>query len=110
MRLFLMTIIAIFIAGHTCGQCLSSEQAFKDYYKKDISSLDQIEGIWSCNKTTKIYDQNNQLGNSDYYPQSEQCAIIKVGDKFKVCNISGDNDYFEIIFSKTATSNVYLFP
>ena len=61
MKIIFTTIIAIFFTLQTFGQCLDSEQAFKEYYKKNISTIDPIEGIWSISTGVKYYDQNNQL-------------------------------------------------
>ena len=71
-----MTVFLLLFVSKIFGQCLGNEQAFKDYYKKSISTLDPIEGIWSSNSTTKVYNQYNQLLDSKYNPQAAQWAMI----------------------------------
>jgi S1-C subfamily serine protease len=104
-----MLIIQTVFVSEIFGQCLGGEQAFKDYYKKNISTLDHLEGIWSANSTIKIYNQNNQLVDTKYTPQVAQWAIIRDGNSFKPCNISNNDDGSTIIFSNTATTGIYLY-
>ena len=56
MKVISICIISIFFLQQTAGQCLGSEKLYKDYYKKNISNLDPIEGIWSASTTFKIYN------------------------------------------------------
>jgi S1-C subfamily serine protease len=109
MRKFLFTIFLKFLALQSFSQCLSSEESFKDYFKKNISTIEPIEGIWSANSTVKIYNQNNQLVDSRYFPQIAQWGIISDGNKFRACNLSGNVPKSTVIFSKTATNGVYLY-
>jgi S1-C subfamily serine protease len=109
MKIIYTAIITALFATQSFGQCLGTEEEFKDYFKKNIPTLEPIEGIWSANSNTKIYNQYNQLIDTKYNPQAAQWAIIKDGDKFKPCNISNNGDNSEIIFSKTATSGIYLY-
>jgi len=105
----LTTILFSLITSQSFGQCLGTEGAFKDFYKKNISTLDPLEGIWSANSTVKIYNQYNQLVDSKYNPQAAQWAIIKDGYKFKACGINNNDDNSIIIFNKTASTGVYLY-
>ena len=50
-----LIILFFFFSINSFGQCLNSENDFKEYFKKNISSLDPIEGIWSVNYTEKSY-------------------------------------------------------
>ncbi len=104
-----MTVFLLLFVSKIFGQCLGNEQAFKDYYKKSISTLDPIEGIWSSNSTTKVYNQYNQLLDSKYNPQAAQWAMITDGYRFKSCSIGDNTVYGTVIFSKTATTGVYLY-
>jgi S1-C subfamily serine protease len=109
MRKILIAIFTISTALQSFSQCLSSEESFKDYFNKNISTIEPIEGIWSANSTTKIYNQYNQLVDSKYSPQAAQWGIISDGNKFRACNLSGNDDNSTIVFSKTATNGVYLY-
>lgn len=91
------------------GQCLGTEEEFKRFYKSNFSTLDQIEGIWSSNSTLTFYDQYGQPVDSKYTPQTGQFAIIRNGDNFKACSVSGNDDGSVVLFSKTATKGVYLY-
>jgi len=105
----LTIIYFVLTAVQSLGQCLGTEEAFKDLYKKNITTLDPLEGIWSANSTVKIYNQYNQLVDSKYNPQAAKWGIIRDGEKFKTCNLSNDDDGSTVAFSKTATTGVYLY-
>lgn len=109
MKKTLFIIISIVTAMHSFGQCLSSEQSFKDYFTKNISTNEPIEGIWSLNLTVKIYNQYNQLISNEYSPQISKVVIIRDGDKFKTCALNDNHGGSTAIFVKTATTGVYLF-
>jgi S1-C subfamily serine protease len=87
------------------SQCLGNEDEYKAYFNENIEGLDQIEGIWSCDRTVKIFGPANK---TDYYPQAEKCVIVRDSEGFKVCNISGSSDYSECRLNLTANSNLYL--
>lgn len=108
MKIIFTTIIAISFVLQTFGQCLDSEQAFKEYYKKNISTLNPIEGIWSISTNVKFYDQNNQLVNAGNIPQVATVAVIKKDDYYFTCNSNGSNRKSDIKFYKTATSDIFL--
>lgn len=92
----------------TFGQCLDSEQAFKEYYKKNISTIDPIEGIWSISTGVKYYDQNNQL-NTGNLPQVSTVAVIKINDYYFTCNSDGGSkSKSDTKFYKTASPDIYL--
>lgn len=104
------TIITISFAMKVFGQCLETEQAFKDYFIANIPTIDPIEGVWSVNSTVKIYNRYNELENTKYTPQAATIAIIKNGDKFLGCTITREGkDIGKITFSKTTLSNIYLY-
>ncbi len=108
-KFVLTTVILSLFVHKSFGQCLGNEQAFKDYYIKNITTIDLLEGIWSTNTTIKIYNQYNQLIDSKYIPQVAQWAMIMNGNKFEVCSIGDNSDNTTIIFSKTASTGVYLY-
>jgi S1-C subfamily serine protease len=108
-KIFVAALYSLFVSN-IYGQCLGDEQAFKDYFNKNISNLDPVEGIWSANSTMKIYNQYNQLVSSKYTPQGAQWAIIRDGNSFKLCSISNkDDDASAIVLGKTAQTGVYLY-
>ena len=109
MRKILIAIFTLFTSLHSFGQCLSSEESFKDYFKKNISIIDPIEGVWSTNITTKIYNGQNELISSHYIPQADQWAIIRDGDFFKECSLKNNDNGPSIVFVKTATKGLYLY-
>ena len=105
----IITVIAILFATQSFGQCLGNELAFKDYYKKNVSTLDQIEGIWSTTSVVKIYDQYGALVNTKYNPQLNTLTIIKENGYYLVCSVAGNSRDVETKFYKTATSGIYLY-
>lgn len=109
MKTIFYIIIAISFSSQTLGQCLTSEQAYKDYYKQNISTLNPIEGIWSVTENDKIYDQSNQLVGNQSNSQVGYVTIIKKDDFFFVCGTSSELVGTEMKFYKTANSNIYLF-
>jgi S1-C subfamily serine protease len=100
-------IIVIIYSIRIFGQCLGSEQVYKEYFNKNISTIDPIEGIYSVDNTYKMY-QNNQLVNSHITPQATKYAIKKDGYSFKICDIIYKNEIIELL-NKTASQSVYLF-
>ena len=109
MKTIFTTIIALSFAIQALGQCLNSEQAFKEFYKQNISTLDPIEGLWSTSSTVKFYDQYNQLALTQNNPQITTLAVIKKDDYYFVCKSDGSYDDQELKFYKTATSGIYLY-
>jgi S1-C subfamily serine protease len=109
MKTIFMSIIAMSFALQTFGQCLNSEQAFKEYYKTNISTLNPIEGIWSATVNEKIYDENKQLRGNQYMPQVGYYAVIKKDDYYVVCQTSGNLKSSAMRFLKTANSSIYLY-
>ena len=105
LNIFLLSLISF----NSYTQCLETEDAYKDFYNKNISTLDPIEGVWSVSRSVKLYNLNNELVDSKFDPQAGKDAIIRVGDKFIVCPIEKDNTNSEVLFSKTAISGVYLY-
>jgi hypothetical protein len=55
MEKVLAFIFAIFFALLSNSQDLSSKSEYKDYFRKNISNLDPIEGIWSVSVTVSEY-------------------------------------------------------
>lgn len=93
----------------TLGQCLNSEQEFKEYYKANITTLSPIEGIWSATVNEKIYDENQQFRGNQYMPQVGYYAVIKKDDYYIVCKTSGNLNSSAMKFYKTANSSIYLY-
>jgi hypothetical protein len=106
MSKFLMLLLCL--CYHLIGvtQCLDSEESFKKYFQSNMATLDPVEGIWSVDRTVKIFGPSN---STDYYPQIERCAIIKNGDVFQICNISGRFDYLNCTLSKTTNDKLFLY-
>ncbi len=63
------------------------ETAFKDYYQKNISEIDDIEGIWSVNGTTVIDGSYRQD-----QPNYATVAIIKDTSNTRI-------DFYEVVIS-----------
>lgn len=109
MKTILSIIIAISFTTLAFGQCLNSEQAFKDYYKTNIRTLNSIEGIWSCSVNEKIYDEYKQLRGNQNMPQAGYYAVIKKDDYYVVCQTSGNLNSSAMKFNRTANSGIYLY-
>lgn len=109
MKTTFTTIIALSFAIQVFGQCLNSEQAFKEYFKQNVASLDPIEGIWSTSSTDKFYDQYNELALTKNYPQKGTVVVIKKDDYYIVCTTIGSSNDWESRFNKTANSGLYLY-
>lgn len=110
MRLVL-TILALTLLTKTFGQCSETESSFKEYVRKNIQTIDPIEGIWTVTSTLKIYDANKRVIDS-YEGQGQvlNIAIKRQGDKFTVCGLPRDKvDKSIETFTKTATKGLYLY-
>ncbi len=111
MKKLLTIIISIFIAINSYGQALASEYEYKEYFKKNISTLDPIEGIWSENRYFKIY-RNGEFFTSGSNIDNDQVAIK--GNSFNTGGYNAwsltSSDPNSIIqqFKKTATQGVYI--
>jgi len=108
MKIVFAAIIATILVLQTSGQGLNSEQEFKEYYRKNISTIDPIEGIWSVSFTVKNIYQNEVI-QSENTPQSETVAVIKKNDYYSTFNTDGSSFDSDIKFYKTATFGIYLF-
>jgi S1-C subfamily serine protease len=108
MKTIFATLIGLSFTLLTFGQCLNSEQAFKEYYKQNISTLDPIEGIWSISTSAKQYDRNNQFINSAKVSHVSNVAVIKKDDYYFTCNSDGSALSLDTKFYKTAISGIYL--
>jgi len=109
MKTTFTTIIALSFAIQALGQCLNSEQAFKDYYKQNITTLNTIEGLWNVSFNQKMYDEHKQLFYNQYTPQLGYYAVIKEDDHYVICQPSGQLKNVGMKFFKTANSGIYLF-
>lgn len=101
-----MLLLFLLVQKNGITQCLNSEDNYKSYFESNMVNLDPVEGIWSVDRTVKIFGPSN---STDYNPQSERCAIIRNGDKFQICNISGKCDYISCNLTKTTNDNLFLF-
>jgi len=106
-----LIILFFFFSINSFGQCLNSENDFKEYFKKNISSLDPIEGIWSVNYTEKSYIMHEYRSRTE--ENIIQWAIIRDGEKYKVCGLNEEdkeeNKEKIITFSKSAISSLYIY-
>jgi S1-C subfamily serine protease len=109
MKKVILLFIFLYLSFNHLAQCFQTEEEFKDYYTKNISKLDPIEGIWSVNATFKLFNSDNQLVESKYSPQNSKVAIIKEGDHFLLCRLLKKEDNSIIIISKTANDLIYLY-
>jgi S1-C subfamily serine protease len=108
MKIILTIFCVISFAIQSLCQCLGNEQAYKNYFIENISKIDPIEGTWSSNITINGY-VNNRLVFNKNMEQTGTFAIISDADNFKCCNISANEAFGTIYFSRTASKNVYLF-
>nr|WP_315218436.1 trypsin-like peptidase domain-containing protein [uncultured Flavobacterium sp.] len=93
------------------AQSLSSEESYRDYFKKNMTTLDPIEGIWSMNVTTTTYltERNEKFEKKvDYKPNQRKIAIIKNNNRFEFHELNVITGQANIYFEPTAT-NIYLY-
>jgi len=109
MKTISLLIIGILSFLQISGQCLNSETEFRDFYKKNLSSLDPIEGIWSITQTVKAYDQNNRLVDGLTESQSSLVAVVKKDTYYSVCKLENIITETSIKLYKTAISGIYLY-
>lgn len=85
--LFIAILVASFVycyAQYTRTNDFS-ESDMKKYFKENVASLDQIEGIYDVRLTRKSYSRDFSRVFYDYY--SYRCAIVRIRDnKYKVFN------------------------
>ncbi|HAY34722.1 MAG TPA: hypothetical protein DCY06_11385, partial [Bacteroidetes bacterium] len=88
---------------------MNSITAYADYYKENVTDLDQIEGIWSVNVEFKAY-YNDEFIQGISKSQYFELAVIRNGSDFIVCNID-DNKSEERVqeFTPSANPNIYFY-
>ena len=92
------------------AQCTETEYSFKEYAKKNIQTLDQIEGIWTVSASIKLFDKNDRLVESHTESQTGTMVIKKKGNDFIACRLPSEKDDPTLeLFSKTATKGLYLY-
>lgn len=101
---FVITFLVIF---NLFSQPFRIQSQWETYFKSKIQNLDPIEGIWSNSNTIKIYDNYNNLRIDKYNPNVANCAIYKIGRKYKCWKIGGATSS-TMTFINTASSGVYL--
>jgi len=105
-KLAIVTILFL-IGLHTDCQCLNGREEYENYFNKNISTLNPIEGFWNCRIRIKGYI-NNVLSADQSVSQYAEWAIIKEGSVFRACKISGGSSYDDIIkFTPTVNSNIF---
>ena len=111
LRLLHILIVNSFFISHSLSQqCAESENFYKEYFQKNYDSLDPIEGIWSVNSTSKVFDVYGQLKDSWYAPQSNKVRIVRENDKLILCSLlEGQTENDIIFFKNTATPGIYLY-
>lgn len=100
------TLIAISFIMHAWGQCTMNEQEYKDYFKQNIATLDEIEGIWSVSSTLMIY-QNGELSQNFNDGTKFTRAIFRANGDFKGCSLNSDTTS-NLSYRKTAVKGFYL--
>lgn len=88
------------------AQNLYSEDGFKDYFRKNADSLDQIEGIWTV-ATSQEYHHYDTLYDVIKFPKAAKVAIIKKDGKYESYNLSGTS--YDVQFDETDVKGVYLY-
>ena len=69
-----------------------TEQEFKDYFSKNINTLEPIEGIWTISVTEMKYIEN-KLTDSGSYQNIFKIAITKNEDKYDCHVFETDGQY-----------------
>jgi hypothetical protein len=88
------------------SQIAYTEEGFKEYFKKNADSLDQIEGIWNVS-TMQEYHHFDTLYDVIKFPKAAKVAIIKREGKFESFNLTGT--YYDVQFDHTDVKGVYLY-
>ncbi len=99
-------LLFLLIAFRAGAQNLYSEEGFRDYFKKNADSLDQIEGIWIV-ATTQEFHRYDTLYDVIKYPKAAKVAIIKKEGKYESYNLTGT--YYDVQFERTDVAGVYLY-
>lgn len=96
------------------AQSLSSEDSYREYFKKNLKTLDPIEGIWSMNITSKDYfkcygtDLPSLNKEESYLPNQRKVVIIKNNNRMELFELNEVNGRATVYFEPTAT-NIYLY-
>jgi S1-C subfamily serine protease len=111
-KIYILVIICLFcfLSEMSYTQCLNSETEFKNYFDKNINTLDPIEGIWSESYTTYIYKNGEIVSAQQEVQEATDFAIMKDGNKFILCALKGDvNQKKKEEFTSTAANGIYLY-
>jgi S1-C subfamily serine protease len=105
--LFLTTLLIQTVVVN--AQCLEERVKYEEYYEKNISNLNPLEGFWSVSFTAKLY-LNGELVNTNSQSQASERAIIKDGSSFLACHKYGGYPSPEVIvFTPTLNPNIFLY-
>lgn len=102
----LLLVSLLFIAFHSKGQNLVSEEAFKKYFIANKDSIDAIEGIWSVSTTQEFYHYDT-LYDVRKYPKAAKVAVMKKEDRYESYNLTGES--YDVQFLSTDVKGVYLY-
>jgi len=105
MKKIIYSLFLIMCINGIHAQCLSSETEFKNYFDKNINSLDPIEGTWSISITCKKY-ADEKLVSSETSQNIGSLTIIKDGEKFIACDVKYKTN--NMTFTKTAIDGIYI--
>lgn len=110
-KYFFLTIFLVLINKFGIAQCLNSEQDYKDYYLKNIQTLDPIEGIYNVSIHSRTLFNGEPLHSPGEDIQTDyNGAVFKVGEIFQQCVISEDieQSFLDRSFNTTAANGIYI--
>ncbi|MEI7978788.1 MAG: serine protease [Bacteroidota bacterium] len=99
-----------FILVTTClfAQPFTHKYEWEEYFKKNINSLDPIEGIWSHSFNAKYLSNTKELLRGIYNSQVCDMAIYKNKNGYNIYAIDRDNSNLIRTLKKTANKSLFL--
>ncbi len=88
----------------------AAELNYEKYFKRNINSIDTIEGIWYEYAVGSLY-KDRVLLQRIREPNRATWIIIKDqnSNKYSVLNANGKDNYYKASFSPTANKNIFAF-
>lgn len=85
---------------------LKSEASFKEYFRRHLSELNSIEGIWQVS-SGQYYYKDDTLYDVIKTKKAARVAIISKDGKFQSYIITGEP--YDVEFTRTDEAGVYLY-
>ena len=98
--------ICLLLCFGASAQRFTTEEMFQEYFKKNLDSLDDIEGIWSVNTTQEFY-RYDTLYDVIHLPKAAKVAVMKKDNKYESYNLTGDS--YDVQFFTTDAKGVYFY-